>query len=94
MPFYVYVVRKKGEVELAAFGCATCHTRVTPQGSVLKGAQGNFPVDRVSGLHIRQTAVELGVGRFRLFWRSVFGAPWMQPDPLARLDEMATRTGR
>jgi hypothetical protein len=85
MPFFVYVVRKKGEVELAAFGCATCHTRVTPQGSVLKGAQGNFPVDRVGSLGVRRDPVEV----HRMAWRAEFGAPWVQPDPLAGLDQIS-----
>ncbi len=46
MPFGRYFIRKKGTVEFGTFSCATCHTRVMPDGSVLKGAQGNFPVDR------------------------------------------------
>src|SRR5712692_10705845 len=36
MPFARYFIRKKGEVELGALSCATCHTRVMPDGSVLK----------------------------------------------------------
>jgi hypothetical protein len=46
LPFVNYVVRQKGTVELGSFACATCHTRVMPDGSVLKGAQGNIPFDR------------------------------------------------
>ena len=42
-PFVRYVIRKKGEVELGGNSCAWCHTRVMPDGSVVKGAQGNFP---------------------------------------------------
>src|SRR5262245_4920968 len=44
VPFYRYVVRKKGEVEVGFLSCATCHTRVMPDGTVIKGAQGNFPI--------------------------------------------------
>ena len=43
-PFSRYVIRKKGEIELGGNSCAVCHTRVMPDGSVLKGAQGNLPV--------------------------------------------------
>ncbi len=48
-PFARYVVRKKGEVELGGNSCSSCYTRVLPDGSVLKGAQGNNPLDRVLG---------------------------------------------
>ena len=46
LPFYRYVIRKKGKVEIGLFSCGMCHTRVMPDGSVVKGAQGNFPFDR------------------------------------------------
>ena len=45
MPFARYAVRKKGEVQVGSNACAMCHPRVMPDGSVLKGAQGNFPFD-------------------------------------------------
>lgn len=45
VPEFQYVIRTKGVVEVGAVACATCHTRVMPDGSVLKGAQGNFPVN-------------------------------------------------
>ena len=43
MPFLRYFVRKKGVVEVGTTSCAQCHTRVLADGSVLNGAQGNFP---------------------------------------------------
>jgi hypothetical protein len=46
MPFARYFIRKKGNVELGALSCATCHTRVMPDGTILKGAQGTFPFER------------------------------------------------
>ncbi len=45
MPYARYVVREKGRVEVGNLACAMCHTRVMPDGLVLKGAQGNFPFD-------------------------------------------------
>jgi hypothetical protein len=45
-PFMRYVVREKGKLELGILSCAMCHTRVMPDGNVIKGAQGNFPDDR------------------------------------------------
>ena len=46
LPFYRYVIREKGKVEIGVNSCGMCHTRVMPDGSALKGAQGNFPFDR------------------------------------------------
>jgi hypothetical protein len=47
IPTLRYVVRKEGQVELGSFACGMCHTRIQPGGSIIKGAQGNFPGDRV-----------------------------------------------
>ena len=46
LPFYSYVIRKLGKIEVGMLSCAMCHTRILPDGTILKGAQGNFPFDR------------------------------------------------
>lgn len=46
IPFLNYVIRKKGTVEVGQIGCVMCHSRVMPDGSILNGAQGNFPTVR------------------------------------------------
>ena len=56
MPVDRYVIRKKGEVELSGLSCSTCHTRIMPDGSVLSGAQGNFPLDRITAYRFRDAA--------------------------------------
>lgn len=84
MPFYVYVVRKKGEVELGGFGCATCHTRVMDDGTVIKGAQGNFTVDAA----FAPALLRAGVEPARRLERGFFAAPWLRPDPQARAAEL------
>lgn len=38
-----YVIRQKGVVERGSLSCATCHTRLMPDGTFLEGAQGNKP---------------------------------------------------
>ena len=48
LPFYRYVISEKGKVEIGILSCAMCHTRVMPDGSILKGAQGNFPFSTLS----------------------------------------------
>ena len=37
-----YIIRKKGILEVGENSCASCHTRVMPDGSYLAGAQGVF----------------------------------------------------
>jgi hypothetical protein len=94
MPFFRLVVRQKGQVEIGGDACAVCHTRVMADGTVLKGAQGNFPFDRqFAFFRIRgavaatknPAAVEQGL---RPFLRMLFAAPWMKPDPQERLFQM------
>ena len=86
MPFYRYVVTEKGKVQVGEFSCAMCHTRVMPDGSAIKGAQGNFPFDRVFsssfGTRINQQVLHL-------LGRQLFSAPWLEADPHAKLADMS-----
>jgi hypothetical protein len=86
LPYFRYVVREKGKVELGTISCAMCHTRVMPDGTVIKGAQGNFPFE-LAGVHIAKQSFT--PERLRIFERSFFSAPWVKPDPLAGLDRMS-----
>jgi hypothetical protein len=80
-PFLRYVVRKKGQVEVGQFACGSCHTRVMPDGAVLKGAQGNFPFDRLGAYFIRQQTPGEQTDTFaRNFYRFLFAAPWIEGD--------------
>src|SRR5215510_5406678 len=85
MPYFRYVVREKGKVELGTISCAMCHTRMLPDGTVVKGAQGNFPFEYASIFAVSDFTAE----RARSFERSFFGAPWVKPDTLAGLDQMS-----
>ena len=98
MPGFGYVVRHKGALEVGALtSCASCHTRVLPGGSVVKGAQGNLPFDQilVSGLQ-QADAVPEGVVPLVLNaeW-SFFGAPWVvtreEFDRVTTLQELVRR---
>ena len=46
LPFYRYVVERKSEVQVGLLSCATCHTRVLDDGTVVYGGQGNLPFDK------------------------------------------------
>ena len=77
LPYFSYVIREKGKVELGTFSCAMCHTRVMPNGTVIKGAQGNFSVDRSVNAKLNSGAMQS-----RLLLRSLYAVPWLKPDPL------------
>ena len=94
MPFSRYIIRKKGVVEVGSGACLMCHARVMPDGTLLKGAQGNFPVDRVIAYNMRQQAAGAKdpnefVNQIRLGQRIFFSMPWLKPDPVERIDRMS-----
>ena len=86
LPYFRYVVREKGKVELGTISCAMCHTRVMEDGTAVKGAQGNFPFERAGEVFARE---RMGPEQFRNLERSFFAAPWIKPDPQAGLDQMS-----
>jgi hypothetical protein len=92
LAFYRYVIRKKGTVEIGLASCGMCHTRVMPDGSILKGAQGNLPFDRAMAWDLRQQSVFMApVNNFlgRRFERLLYAAPWIKPDAYPGLDELS-----
>jgi len=94
MPNMRWVVREKGKVELGILACAHCHSRVMPDGSVIKGAQGNFPDDRAFGYEQRIAEAksknkDAVLKDFRSFIRRSYGAPWVKDDASARADRMS-----
>lgn len=88
LPYFRYVVREKGKIETGTISCATCHTRVMADGTVIKGAQGNFPLDRASVFNGERLFTP---ERVRAIQRSLFGAPWVEPNPQAGLDQMVVK---
>ena len=94
MPFMRWVVREKGKVELGILSCGQCHTRVMPDGSVIKGAQGNFPDDRAFGYEQRIAEAKSKdknslLKELRADIRRSYGAPWIKDDTSARADRMS-----
>ena len=91
MPYASYVIRKRGTIEVGGFSsCGRCHTRVMPDGSVIKGAQGNFPAGRNLAFLMRtapQPAQRLEEERG--FVQLLYATPWLRPDPLARIGQMS-----
>jgi hypothetical protein len=85
VPFFRYVVRRRGVIELGFSSCGTCHTRVMPDGSIIKGAQGNFPFDRLAAESLFRS---VPLPTIRSVNRMLFAAPWVRDDPGVRLDAM------
>lgn len=87
IPFARWVVRRKGVVELGSMGCATCHTRVLKDGTVVPGGQGNNPNDYEGALLLQASAKVIGsekmLEQVHRFARE-FELPWL-PDDLNRL---------
>lgn len=86
VPYKRYVVREKGVVEVGNLSCGQCHTRVMPDGAVIKGAQGNFPEGHFFAARPRRLLAEgrpagAVLARVRLALRQLYGAPWIQPPP-------------
>ncbi|MGH7494722.1 MAG: hypothetical protein ACREOO_20310 [bacterium] len=84
LPFYRYVIREQGKIEVGLISCGMCHTRVMPDGSIIKGGQGNFPFDRALAYDFR-TGVQ-DVKMARAAERVLYAAPWLKPDPYAQID--------
>ena len=94
MPFMRWVVREKGKVELGVSSCGQCHTRVMPDGTVIKGAQGNFPDDRAFGYEQRIAEAKSKdkdsvLKELREDIRRFYGAPWIKDDDSTRADRMS-----
>jgi hypothetical protein len=88
LPGYRYVIRTKGQVEVGSLSCASCHDRLMPDGAVIKGAQGNSPFDRALAFRFRKLPPQ-AVGDVRRGNYRLYGAPWLNPDPQARLLQMS-----
>jgi hypothetical protein len=87
VPFVRYVILEKGKVQVGEFSCGACHTRVMPDGSVIKGAQGNFPLGHLDAVakQERQARAKDPAKLLASLHRgavSTYGAPWLgEHDP-------------
>src|SRR5262249_20030722 len=91
MPYARYVIRKKGMVEVSNLSCGMCHTRIMPDGSVIKGAQGNFPFDRAIAFWLGNAPLpeQERLKSERDGSQFLYAMPWLRPDPAARTEQMS-----
>lgn len=83
IPFFNITVKEKGQLFLGSFSCATCHTKVMPDGTTLKGAQGNYPFGKDLPLVLAYSpAAQQQVGTIPETTKSLlsmlFIAPWIK----------------
>jgi hypothetical protein len=84
VPWVRYVIRGTGNVEVGNLSCGFCHTRVLPDGSVVKGAQSNFSFDKAIAFRNRKRVPAEEVRTTAL---SLFTVQWM-PAMQRRLEAM------
>jgi hypothetical protein len=65
-----------------------------PDGTVIKGAQGNFPDDRTAGYEVSLEAAKakdptVVLTGLRRYLRRNYAAPWLPVDPNARTEQMS-----
>jgi hypothetical protein len=82
VPWVRYVIRGTGNVEVGNLSCGFCHTRVLPDGSVVKGAQSNFSFDRAIAFRERHRGTP---SEIRNNWLGLFTVQW-DPDMQHRLE--------
>jgi len=85
VPSNRYVIREKGRVEVGSEECALCHTRVMTDGNVIRGAQGNDPVQLQAATFARSG---MPVTQLHTLTRTLIAVPWLHPDPHRELYEM------
>jgi hypothetical protein len=81
-PFQRYVVLGDGDVRIGVLACGTCHTRVMPDGEVVKGGQGNHPVNRL----VANAVLAIGGQPPLAGHREQFGAPWIDHPSQTMID--------
>lgn len=88
VPFYQYVIREKGNIEIGLLSCAMCHIKVMPDGRMIKGGQGNFPFDAATAYDYRITKDD--VKQLIAAETTLYAAPWLKPDPyISQLDKLS-----
>ncbi|MBV8072019.1 MAG: hypothetical protein JO270_19080 [Acidobacteriaceae bacterium] len=75
------IVPRKGVVLAGFLSCATCHTRIQPDGSVIEGAQGSLP-DTILGFPPE-------LEKARTFQLALYRVPWLKSDPINRVRTMS-----
>jgi hypothetical protein len=94
IPFVSIIVRAKGRIELGTQACNTCHSKLMPDGNLLKGAQGNFhlsalarPLFRIQRdlNHVPDSVTTRSINTLT---RVLVGAPWIKHETQDRFQNL------
>ncbi len=92
IPGLRWVVEKNGAVKLTLSECASCHTRLMDDGSIIRGAQGNPNFgSQIMGILLEGFArlnEKLGVSLNQSAY-SGYAVPWLEDDIHKRLQTMS-----
>lgn len=96
MPYARYVVREQGQVAVGNLACAMCHTRVMDDGTIIAGAQGNFPFDRSLAFGMRAAVAAIGNDQqanqtLRSFDALLFAVPWRRTAAVVALASLGLK---
>ena len=95
VPFLSIVVREKGKIELGTLSCGMCHTKLMPDGSLLKGGQGNFVFTKflVAGMRMQRDFLKVSDSLINLQIKAgnrfLFNAPWIKHESQDRLKKIS-----
>jgi len=95
IPFLSIVVRQKGKIELGSRSCGMCHTKVMPDGELLKGGQGNFIFTQylVSLQKVQRDFLKVPDSVIRkdikTINRLIAEAPWIKHESQERLNNLS-----
>lgn len=73
-PFAKYVISEKDKLGYGDLSCATCHTRVIDDGTVIIGAQGNHAFDAGFGYLVEKYQFPIEIVNNGMY--QLVGAPW------------------
>jgi hypothetical protein len=90
---YRWVVETRGQVRLSIAVCTVCHTRLQPDGTLLRGPPRNFAVDRIAfpimsaqAIRSDETGEPLRPAEMATIQYSV---PWLKDDVHVRFRDMS-----
>lgn len=77
-------ILEKGKIEMGTGSCKSCHARLMPDGTISKGAQSNFPFDRIFAEDVR-AGLRGSLPAVQFLERALFAQPWRRPDSIDSL---------
>lgn len=80
MPLFRYVIRKRGEVGVTLDSCASCHTRVLADGTIVPGAQGSIAQGKMFAYQINHSPPAFGTRFLGPLLLDLYGTPWIERD--------------